>query len=77
MDSVFVIIDSDVIDGVDVEEILDNRYYITKSEAWEELYLIAGNHDVELKQNEYSFDVPTPPKGVEESYYYIQELWRG
>lgn len=77
MDSVFVVIDASVIGDVDIEEIVDGEYSLTKSEAWEKLYNIAALYDVELNQNEYSFDVPTPEKGVESRYYYIQELWRG
>lgn len=77
MDSVFVIKDVSVINGIDVEEIVDGVYSLTKSEAWERLSFLAGVHDIELNQNEYSFDVPTPPKGVDQSYYYIEELWRG
>lgn len=77
MDSVFVVIDVSVVGDIDIEEIVDGEYSLTKSEAWEKLYSIAALHDVELNQNEYSFDVPTPQKGVESRYYYIQELWRG
>lgn len=77
MDSVFVIIEVTAVDDYEIEEIVDGSYFITKSEAWESLYAIAGLDDVELNQNEYTFEVPTPTKGVDRQYYYIQELWRG
>lgn len=77
LDSVFIIISTDVVGGYDIPEIFEGEYHITKTEAWEKLASIAALHDVELNQNEYTFTVPTPIKGVEDSYYYIQELWRG
>lgn len=79
MDSIFIIKEvwtpSD--SEYELSEILEGEYSLTKSEAWDKLAILAGNHDVELNQNEYSFYVPTPERGVEENYFYIEELWRG
>ncbi len=79
MDSIFVIKEVWTPNGSDYElsEVIDSEYHVTKSEAWDKLFTIAGIHGIELNQNEYSFDVPGPEAGISEDYYYIEELWRG
>lgn len=64
-------------DGQELMEIYNGNFYASEKDAWEELYVIAGNVDVELEEGRFSFDVPTPRSGVSSHYYYVSELTRG
>lgn len=51
-------------------------FYPTWADAVDELRRIAADHDIELDESDSTFNVPTPEKGVDEEYYYIEALWR-
>lgn len=59
----------------ELQEIVEGVYYKTRTEAQEALYVIAGELDIELESGEFSFDNPTPGKGIESEFYYVEELW--
>lgn len=77
-ESVFIIVEAYVPSETDVtiESVLDGEYFMMRNEAQEKLRMLAADHDIEL-DSANSFHLHTTAKGIDEQYYYIEELWRG
>lgn len=60
---------------LELEEVYENRYYKTFADAQSELLSIAADHRAELDESFFSFDVPTPARGIQSEFYYIESLW--
>lgn len=74
--SVFVIVNEWTPEGSynSSSEIVGNRFFELEGDAWDHLNLIAESHDIDLKHEETSFDLP-PMHGISEQTFFIDELW--
>jgi hypothetical protein len=64
-------------DGQELHEIVDGLFYASKEAAHDELYRLAGLHNVELEEHEMAFDVPLPKSGLSSHIYYMEMLTHG
>lgn len=78
MESVFLIVQEYQPNDTEYD-LIDHlgEYYTTRDEAWAALSRLASSWDVELDQDDWSFEIPAPVAGLNYDMYYIEELTRG
>lgn len=78
MDAVYVIVNewTDITNNTS-SEVTGAKFFLTESEAWDALDLIAEAHDVELARDDDSIQLEDHKSGLQSEEYRIEELTRG